>query len=312
MDRLDDLNLFVRVAEMGSITAAARSLDVPLSVASQRLKRLEERLGVKLLHRTTRRLTLTAEGATLLEHGRPLLDELDAITSGLARAGREITGTLRITMPAAFGRLHVSPLLTRFQAMHPALDVHVTVADEMLDLVREGLDLAIRIGTLEDSSLVSRRLAANRRVLCASPSYLRRHGTPKSLDALARHACLVLVGRKGPSDAWMLRDPDGREHVVHVRGRLHSNSGEVIRDAALAGQGIALLSTWHVCDDVDAGRLRIVLPGYAPPESGIYAVMPERRLVLPRVRAFVEFLAERFAGTPPWERRRRAKPGGRK
>lgn len=311
MDRLDDLNLFVRVAEMGSITVAARSLDVSLSVASQRLKRLEERLGVKLLHRTTRRLRLTAEGAALLEQGRPLLEELDAITSGLERAGREITGTLRVTMPAAFGRLHVSPLLPRFQARHPALDVHVIVADEMLDLVREGLDLAIRIGTLEDSSLVSRKLAANRRVLCASPGYLRRHGTPKNPDALARHACLVLPGRRAPSDSWTLLGPDGSEHTVRVRGRLQSNSGEVIRDAALAGQGIALLSTWHVGDDIRAGRLRVVLPSYAPPESGIYAVMPERRLVLPRVRAFVEFLAEHLAGTPPWDRRHRGKPGGR-
>lgn len=302
MDRLDELNLFVRVAEMGSITAAARSLEISTSVASQRIKRLEQRLGVKLLHRTTRRLALTVEGAALLEQVRPLLDELDAITSGVGRAGREIAGTLRVTMPAAFGRLYVSPLLPHFRARHPALDVHVTVADEMLDLVREGLDLAIRIGTLGDSSLVSRKLAVNRRVLCASPGYLRRYGTPKTPEALARHECLVLVGRRGPIGTWTLLGPDGREHVVRVRGHLQANSGEVIRDAALAGQGIALLSTWHVCDDIRAGRLRVVLPGYAPPESGIYAVMPERRLVLPRVRAFVDFLAKRLAGTPPWER----------
>ncbi|HEX7080417.1 MAG TPA: LysR family transcriptional regulator [Gammaproteobacteria bacterium] len=312
MDRLDDLSLFVRIAEMGSITAAARSLDVSLSVASQRLKRLEQRLGVRLLHRTTRRLKLTPEGAALLEQGRPLLEDLDALTAGLGRAGREISGTLRVTMSAAFGRLYVSPRLPRFLARHPALNVHMVVADQMLDLAREGLDLAIRVGTLEDSSLVSRKIASNRRVLCASPGYLRRHGTPKTPDALARHTCLVLVGSKGPIDRWTLRDADGREHVVQVRGRLQSNFGEVIRDAALAGEGIALLSTWHVCDDLRTGRLRIVLPGYSLPESGIYAVMPQRRLVLPRVRAFVDYLAKELAGTPPWERILRTKPAGRR
>lgn len=311
MDRLDELGLFVRVAEMGSITAAARSLNVSLSVASQRLKRLEQRLGVRLFYRTTRRLKLTPEGAVLLEQGRPLLEDLDALTTGLARAGREISGTLRVTMPAAFGRRYVSPLLPRFLARHPALDVHMIVADQMLDLAREGLDLAIRIGALEDSSLVSRKIATNRRILCAAPSYLRRHGTPRTPEDLASHACLVLWGRNGPIDSWSLRGADGREHVVHVRGRLQSNSGEVIRDAVLAGEGIALLSTWHVCDDLRTGRLRTVLPDYALPESGIYAVMPQRRLVLPRVRAFVDLLVEALGRTPPWERTRRASPRAR-
>jgi len=311
MDRLDELHLFVRVAEMGSITAAARSLDVSLSVASQRLKHLEQRLGVRLFNRTTRRLSLTPEGAALLEQGRPLLEDLDALTTGLGRAGREISGTLRVTMPAAFGRRYLSPLLPRFLARHPALGIHIVVADQMLDFAREGLDLAIRIGALEDSSLVSRKIATNRRILCASPGYLRRYGTPRTPEALGSHRCLVLVGSKGPIDSWTLRGPDGREHAVHVRGRLQSNSGEVIRDAALAGEGIALLSTWHVCDDLRADRLRSVLPDYSLPESGIYAVMPQRRLVLPRVRAFVEFLSEAFGRTPPWERTRRTSSGRR-
>lgn len=311
MDRLDDLNLFVRVAEQGSITAAARSLDISLSVASQRLKRLEQRLGVRLFHRTTRQLKLTAEGEALLEQGGPLLEDLDALTSGIKRAGREIKGTLRITMPAAFGRLYISPLLPQFLARHPALDLHTIVADEMLDLAREGLDLAIRIGTLEDSRLVSRKIASNRRVLCASPDYLRRQGSPTTPESLARHACLVLVGRKGPIDHWALRRGDGTEEVVRVRGRLHSNFGDVIRDAALAGEGIALLSLWHVCDDIRAGRLRVVLPSYTLPESGIYAVMLQRRLVPPRVRAFADYLAESFGDTPPWERRRTKSKGHR-
>lgn len=302
MDRLDDLNLFMRVADLGSITAAARSLDVSVAVASQRLSRLEQRLGVRLLHRTTRRLKLTAEGAALLEQARPLVEDLDALTGALKRAGREIAGTLRVTMSAAFGRRYVSPLLPQFLARHPALAVHVVVGDQMFDLASEGLDLAIRIGTLEDSNLVSRKIAANRRVLCASPRYLRRNGAPNKPQDLASHECLVLSGAKGPIDAWRLRGPDGRQTTVRVHGRFQSNFGEVIRDAALAGQGIALLSTWHVCEDLRAGRLRAVLADHSLPDSGIYAVMPQRRLVLPRVRAFVDFLAEELGGTPPWER----------
>lgn len=311
MDTLDALRLFVRVAELGSITAAARDLDLSLSVASQRLKALEQRLGVRLVERTTRHLKLTIEGATLFGQGASLLEDLDALTSGLGRSGRDVTGTLRITMPAAFGRRYISPLLPRFLARHPDVDMHVVVADEMLDLTREGLDLAIRIGALEDSSLVSRRIASNRRLLCASPGYLRRLGPPGTPDALARHSCLVLVGRSGPIDRWTLRGPKGQQVSMRVRGRIRSNSGDVIHEAALAGEGIALLSAWHACDDLRSGRLQQVLPGWSLPDSGIYAVMPGRRQVLPRVRAFVAFLAAAFEPVPPWEHasRKRLEPG---
>lgn len=308
MDRLSELELFLRIAERGSITAAARDLDLSLSVASQRLKQLEQRLGVRLFQRTTRRLQLTAEGEALRERGGPLLDDLQALTSGLIRTGREVTGTLRLTMPAAFGRLHIAPLIPAFLQRHPKLSLQVTVADEMIDLAREGIDLAIRIGTLEDSSLVSRRIAINRRMLCASPAYLRRHGTPKTPSALADHDCLVLVGSKGPLDSWKLRGPDHRQVSVRVGGRLRSNFGDVIREAALAGEGIALLSAWHVCEDLHAGRLRVVLPDYALPDSAIHAVMPQRRLVLPRVRAFIDHLVAAFAPVPPWD----SGPGARK
>jgi DNA-binding transcriptional LysR family regulator len=209
---------------------------------------------------------------------------------------------LRVTTSASFGRQYISPLLPEFLARHPRIRLSINLNDQLLDLVSSGFDLAIRIGALDDSSLVARRLADNRRVLCASPAYLREHGMPRSPEELANHECLLLVGSQGRQDVWRMRDRDGRDVAVRVRGRFESNLGEVLRDAAIAGLGIALHSTWHVCEDLRAGRLQTVLPDYSVATSGIYAVMPQRRLVPPRVRAFVDFLAERFGDNPPWER----------
>jgi DNA-binding transcriptional LysR family regulator len=303
MDRIGDLNLFLRVLDSGSISAAARSLDVSVAVASQRLKRLEKSLGVRLLHRTTRTLKVTTEGAALAARGRPLIEDLESLTGSLRETAEQSAGTLRVTIPASFGRQYISPLLPEFLQRYPRVNVHVHLADQMLDLVSEGFDLAIRIGTLPDSSLVARRLASNQRVLCASPEYLRRMGTPATPGDLERHECLILSSMKQTQDHWHLSPRAGGDEVaVRIRGRLESNFGEVIRDAALSGLGIALHSTWHVCDDIVAGRLKVLLPDYQLRESAIYAVMPERRLVLPRVRAFVEFLSEHFDPVPPWDR----------
>ncbi len=306
MDRIADFQLFLRVLDLGSISAAARSLDLSVATASQRLQRLEKALGVKLLHRSTRQLSATAEGAALAEQGRALIDDLEALTSSLRKAAKDVTGTLRVTVPAAFGRLHISPLLPQFLARHPALRVSIDMSDPIQDMVGEGFDLAIRIGRLEDSSLISRRLTGNRRLLCASPAYLARRGTPTTPEALREHDCLLMLGPKGPRDQWVLISPEGTETTVRVRGRLESNMGEAIRDAALAGLGISLHSAWHVCDDLRTGKLKIVLPEYSLPESAIYAVMPPRRLMLPRVRVFIDFLVEHFTPVPPWEREAKA------
>lgn len=308
MDHLADLNLFLRVLDLGSISAAARSLDLSAAVASQRLKRLERSLGVRLLHRTTRQLRPTAEGIALSEQGRPLVEELDALTSSLRNNARNIAGTLRVSIPATFGRLYISPLLPEFMSRHPQLRLDMDLSDQMRDLVGEGLDLAIRIGTLKDSELVATRLASNRRVLCASPAYLRRRGTPKKPEDLAAHECLLMTSNRDTAGVWQLRGPDDSTIDVRVQSRLRSNLGEVLRDAAISGLGISLHSTWHVCEDLRAGRLKVVLPDYGLPESGIYAVMPQRRMILPRVRAFVDFLHRQLGGAPPWERYLTAKP----
>ena len=302
MDRVGDLALFLRVLDLGSITAAAHSLDLSVAVASQRLKRLEKELGVRLLHRTTRRLHPTPEGAALAEQGRVLVEELETLGAGLREAAQEIAGTLRMTMSASFGRQYVSPRLPAFLARHPKLRLSIHLSDNVVDLVSEGFDLAIRIGVLDDSRLVARRIAPNQRVLCASPDYLHRRGRPRTPGELADHDCLLLFGSGGRQDVWRLGTPTGGEVAVRVQGRLESNFGEVLRDASLAGEGIVIHSLWHVADDLRAGRLEVVLPDYPLATTAISAVMPQRRLVPPRVRAFTEFLIEEFGDAPPWER----------
>lgn len=301
MDRVGDIALFLQVLDHGSISAAARQLDLSAAVASQRLKRLERDLGVRLLHRTTRRLHPTPEGLALAQEGRTLVEELEQLGARLKQRGGEVSGTLRVTVSASFGRQYISPLLPEFLAAHPKLQVSLDLDDRVVDLVGAGYDLAIRIGALNDSSLVSRQLAVNERVLCASPDYLARRGEPRSPADLAGHDCLLLTGRDGRQDLWRLTDADGTPVDVRVRGRVESNYGEALRDAAVAGLGIALHSTWHVHRDLREGRLQALLPGYPIPASGIHAVMPGRTLVPLRVRAFVDFLAGRFAD-PPWAR----------
>jgi DNA-binding transcriptional LysR family regulator len=302
MDRVGDLSLFLRVLDLGSISAAARSLDLSVAVASQRLKRLERDLGVRLLHRTTRQLHATPEGAALAEQGRVLVEDLDALTSSLRQGATEVSGRLRVTMSAAFGSLYISPLLPEFLARYPRVKLSVNLNDQVVDLVGSGFDLGIRVGALGDSGLVARQLATNRRVLCALPDSLRRHGAPRTPANLAAHECLLLVGSQGRQDVWRFTDRKGRELAQRVQGRFESNQGELLRDAAVAGLGIALHSVWHVHEQLRDGRLQVLLPDYPIAITGIHAVMPQRRLVPPRVRAFVDFLAERLGEDPPWER----------
>lgn len=306
MNRLGDLDLFLRVLDLGSITAAAHSLDLSVAVASQRLKRLEQELGVRLFHRTTRRLRPSAEGMALAQRGRPLVEELTSLGADLRQASTEVAGTLRVTMSATFGRQYVSPLLPEFMALHPKLRLSVHLNDRLVDLVSEGYDLAIRIGALDDSTLVARRIASNRRVVCASPDYLARHAAPRTPQDLAVHDCLLLLGRDGANSLWRFTAPDGSESAVRVRGRFESDLGELIRDAALAGQGVGTFSVWHIADDLRAGRLHLLLPDYSLPATAISAVTPHRRYTPPRVQAFVDFLTRHFGDPPPWERA----PGG--
>ncbi|MGQ9425082.1 LysR family transcriptional regulator [Gilvimarinus sp. F26214L] len=302
MERLTDIALFLRVVELGSISAAARSLDLSPAVASQRLKRLEQELEVRLLHRSTRRLHVTPEGHLLVERGRALLDDMEDLTAALRSSAQGATGTLRVALPPGFGRQYISPLLPDFLARHPGMGLNVHLSDELVDLVGEGFDLAIRIGELADSSLVAQRLAIDRRVICASPDYLRRRGIPKTPADLAEHDCLLLTTHPEDHHTWHLHDLQGRSHSVRVKGSVQANEGALLSQAAVAGLGVAQHSVWHIHEQLCNGTLVQVLPDFRLPETAIYAVMPQRRLVPARVQAFVTYLKEWLGEIPPWER----------
>ncbi|WP_416307436.1 LysR family transcriptional regulator [Neptunicella sp. SCSIO 80796] len=295
MDRLTDIAIFIRVLDTGTISAAARSLGLTPAVASKRLISLEKHLGVRLLHRTTRRISATPEGIELASKGRPLIEDLEALTSGLTQSGKEVSGTLRITAAVSFGHHYISPLLPSFLAQHPRLQVQLNLTDEKRDLINDGFDLAIRItSSLQDSGLVARKLASNCRIMCASPDYLEKYGAPETLDDLARHQCLLLTSFNGPEDRWNLTDKSGQQYSVKVKGQLESNLGDALRDAALSGLGISLHSSWHISKDIEQGKLVAVLPDYHM-KTSIYSVMPQRRLVPPRVRAFIDFLQDQMS-----------------
>ena len=294
----DDLAILTAVIDDGSMSAAARRLGVTPALVSQRIAKLEDRLGVRLLNRTTRRLSLTEEGRALDMRAREILASLQDAEAAVSEGTTRPRGTLRVTLPAAFGRLHIAPLLPDFLARHPDMQVSATLTDAVTDLVDHGFDLAVRIGRLGDSSLIARRLAPNHRLLCASPAYLARHGAPARPEALSGHACLVL----GSQPVWRFDGPDGE--VTHrPRALIESNDGEVLRQAALAGAGLTLKSTWEVGPDLAAGTLVRVLADFpCPSDVAVHAVYPGRHHLSPRVRAFVDFLVDRFGPVPPWDR----------
>jgi DNA-binding transcriptional LysR family regulator len=300
MDPLDGVAAFTRVVEAGSFSAAARRLRISKSATSAHVQRLEERLGVRLLHRTTRRISLTEAGAAYYRHCARIVAEAESAEQAARALQREPRGMLSISVPDTFGPMHVAPAIAEFLARFPGLTIDISLSPTHVDLVQEGLDLAIRIGTLKDSPLVVRRLAPSRFVLCAAPAYLEIRGVPRVPDDLLRHACLgVSVMPWG--DEWHLVSAKG-EHRIAAGGVLRSNSAEILRGAALSGLGIALLPSWAVGDDLRSGALTRILPGCEPPPSAVYAVYPTNRLMSAKVRAFVDHLARRIGRTPYWDK----------
>ncbi|MBY5923872.1 MULTISPECIES: LysR family transcriptional regulator [unclassified Halomonas] len=291
MASLDDLAFFRQLALAGNLTATARELGLSLSAVSKRLKQIEARLGVELATRTTRRWTLTAEGERYLARGMALLEELAELEESLGEDRRALAGPIRINATFGFGRRHVAPLLSDFCAQHPGIEASLELSNFPAPLV-EGVDLGIRIGEPPDSRLVARRLVINRRVPCASPDYLARHGRPVAVSDLQRHACLVLRENDSDFAQWRFEDAQGKEVSVKVGGRLASNDGEVIKRLALDGHGIMLRSWWDVCDDLAAGRLIQLLPGWQGVRADFFAVYAQRRHVPARLRALVDFLAK--------------------
>lgn len=297
MSTFMDMEIFARVVTAGSMSAAGREMGLSPAVVSKRLRRLEDRLGTRLLQRTTRQISLTEAGQGFYERVVAILGSIEEAESYVSRRSALARGTLRVSMPTSFGRMHVAPHLGPFLASNPDLTLSVDMTDEFVDIVGAGFDLAIRIAELSDSSLVARRLAPVHRVLCATPGYLHKHGTPKNVTDLQRHNCLAATHQ----DPWRLEGPDG---VVTVRatGPIQTNSSEIVREACLAGLGIALRSTWDVGPELRSGKLHVVLPDYRASRSvGLYAVYPSRRFLPAKVRVFIDYLAQLYGQQPYWD-----------
>ena len=302
MDKLKAFETFASVATRGSLSAAARAEGVAPAVISRRLDALEEHLGVKLLVRTTRRLALTHEGTAFLDDCQRILAEVAGAEASVSAGGVQASGHLRITAPAGFGRRHVAPLLPDFHAAHPRLRISLNLSDRVIDLAGEGYDCAVRVGDLPDSSLVSIRLADNRRQAVATPGYLRRRGVPRHPRELARHDCLVLSSDASQSRGWAFVIEGELTHL-RPEGPLDCSDGQVLHDWCLAGHGIAWRSTWEVESEIAAGRLVAVLQAYAAPPNGIYVLLPHATRHLPlRVRLWVDFLRKRYAEPAFWTR----------
>ncbi|MBI4755529.1 MAG: LysR family transcriptional regulator [Betaproteobacteria bacterium] len=295
MDHFKQITAFVATASRGSLSAAARAEGVTPAVMARRLDALEERLGVRLLVRTTRRLSLTFEGQAFLEDCQRILRDLANAEASVSLGGVKAAGHIRISAPAGFGRLHVAPLLMRFLDAHPEVTVSLDLSDRLVDLVNEGVDCAVRIGELADSSLVSLRLGEMRRAVVASPQYLARRGVPQTPEDLARHDCLSLSQQRG----WVLMQ-DGVPLTVRVSGALECNDGAVLREWALAGRGLAWRSMWEVGEDLAAGRLVSVLDAHAAAPMGIYAVFAQRRHLPLRVRLFIDLLKHSYGSPGYW------------
>lgn len=299
MNSLTEISIFVKVVELSSFTAAAEALEMSQPVVSKAVTRLEEKLGVRLLNRTTRRLSLTEAGAELYRRSVRALAEIEDAELEIARFQTEPRGTLRVSAPMSFSILHLGSLLPSFIERYPGVSVELHLDDRQVDLVEEGYDVAIRVGRLQDSNLVARRLTPCRQVLCASPSYLAKHGTPERPEDLLAHNCIVYSLLSTPRE-WRFTDVAGETHVVPINGALQSNNGLVNRAAAVAGAGIVLLPAFYIGEELRSGQLKAVLSDFKPIDLAIYALYPERRNLTPKVRAFVDFLATKFGEQIPW------------
>jgi DNA-binding transcriptional LysR family regulator len=306
-DSIQEMAVFARVVGAGSLSAAARELGLSPALVSRRLAALESRLGVRLINRTTRSLHLTDDGATYYEACARVLADIEEADATVSAGRVEPRGTLRVALPASFGLQHIAPLIPRFAERYPQIQLALSLSDRTVNLIEEGFDLAVRIAHLEDSSLTARKLAPNRRVVCASPAYLARHGAPRTPDELARHNCLTTTDF---AMNWDYKGPDGKPGSVRVTGRYACDSWEVLREWARAGLGVALKSTWDVHRLLAEGSLVEVCPGYTfHSDVAIYAVYPSRRFLPAKTRVFIEFLAESFGPDPYWDQpERKPKP----
>lgn len=288
-----ELEFFVLLNRLGSLSAAARALDITPPAATMRLASMEKRIGARLLNRSTRKISLTHEGEIYLQHASRLIDELrelDEIVSGSGHAPR---GLLRVNAPLGFGRTVIAPFVSTFAARYPDVEVQLEVTDRPVDLIETGFDLAVRFGELPDNRINARRIMSNRRFLCASPAYLEKQGTPKKLEDLTKHRCIVHRQNDDAYGVWRFLI-DGRTEIVKVHGALSSNDGDIVQGWALDGQGIVIRSEWEVIKHLESGRLRRLLPAFTLPSADLYAYYPSKKNLPARVRTFINFLVEQL------------------
>lgn len=300
MSKFDEIQTFAQIVESGSITAAAERLAVAKSAVSRRLAELEARLGVELFHRTTRKLTLTDSGRAFYERSVRILSDLEEAEQAVCQAHHELRGPLKVAAPLTFGLLHLGPALNEFVRAHPQIQVEIDFNDRQVDVIQEGFDVAIRIAALQDSSLIARRFASISFDTCASPAYLARHGTPQTPNALRDHQCLVYTYLTNPR-TWSYRDRTGNEISIRVQPYIEANNGDYLSAAAIAGHGIVRQPRFICYAAIARGELVPILTDYPIPALNAYAIYPPTRHLSQRVRAFVDFLVARFAGTPYWE-----------
>ena len=307
MDKLKVFESFVSVATKGSLSAAARAEGVAPAIIGRRLDALESHLGVKLLLRTTRRISLTHEGSAFLENCQRLLSDVANAEDSVSAGGLKASGHLRITAPAGFGRRHVAPLAPLFHAQNPDVKISLNLSDRVIDLAAEGFDFAVRVGDLPDSSLVSVRLSDNRRLCVATPAYLQKHGMPQHPSELMQHSCLTLSSDASQTRGWAFKaqNPEDSEspEVFHIRphGPLDCSDGQVLHSWCLAGMGVAWRSTWEVENDIRSGKLVEVLADFAAPPNGIYGVFPQRKHLPLRLRLWIDFLKHHYSLPATWQ-----------
>ncbi|WP_437819519.1 LysR family transcriptional regulator [Sorangium sp. So ce1078] len=300
MDRLTSMAVFTKVVATGSFSKAGRELGLSPAGVSNHVRALEDWLGARLIHRTTRRLSLTEAGEALHERCTRILAEVEQAQAAAGALHASPRGRLKISAPITFGIRHLAPVIADYLLTYPEVAVDVSLNDRKVDLLEEGFDLAVRIGALPDSSLAARRIAPSRSVLCASPAYVERQGAPVEPADLERHECLEYAYRATPGQ-WRFHGPGGEEVSVRVRGRLTATNGELLRVALLSGLGIGIAPTFIVGEDLAAGRLVSLMPGYGLEEVGVHAVYPQGRHISAKVRSFIDFLVNRFEQEPAWD-----------
>lgn len=300
MNRFENMQTFVKIVETGSQSATAEQMDIAVSAVSRRLKDLESHLGVELFHRTTRQMTLTDTGHAYYLRCVQILDDVLETEISVSKEHSELKGKLRIAMPSTFGTMHISPLLNEFLNIHPGVEFDLDFNDRAVDLVREGFDLALRISKLDDSSLIARKISEIKRVFCASPEYLQQRGEPTVPDELSNHRTIA-YSFDHVRDTWILISDAGKEFTIKLNPYFRASSGEILRDAAVAGRGITFLPTFIVHRELEEGSLVPILRDYSTPEVNLFVIYPQTRHLCTRVRAFIDFISERFSGVPHWD-----------